>query len=264
MKIEAPKKDHFSERMWLAADFAATAADAAVASGAASSLVKLLHYMVGDSNQIREEKWRELLSKAVNDLKNRVSAIEQAEPQIFISSLATLVATYCVKEATPELSDPIARDQLTDAFSAISPSDIDMAVAELSDLGLVNKSRCLGASFRAITLNSSLFSYLDPVVHQWVPQADAVAICNFFINNPDLQVTSKLEAAIEWPRRRMNSALLYLRDAIFETGHYSNDVIHDYPSRWFKPAAEEFSRINRLARELSANGISIPEIPTKQ
>lgn len=261
VSIETPKRNHFGKMVWTAANMGAAVVDGAGGGGLATSFVATLHHAFGDSSLLKQEEWQANVSELLNSMNKRLANVEGG---FELTNLAQLIAIYCVQEIQPNLTHPIDRSKLLVDFSSEASGKIDESVFELNDFRLVRLSHAQGVPYLHLQIEQHLFLYLDPIVHGWIPQADAVALFRLMIENSSLKHIAILEEKLQlmeaWPRRRMNSALLYLKWDIFDSAHYRGAMSNDYPTIGFDPQAQECSRINRLSTKLERAGIEIPSL----
>lgn len=171
------------------------------------------------------------------------------------------VLAYVVKNVSPELRTQFDPSVLFNILSGID--NIMVIFAELEKEGYINSNRVPGGEFLYFTLELKSFVELDNLIYGWYTEADAVAIVNLQVSEKIYSVQeleSLLKRDKDWNRRRMNAAILYLKQRIYSPGYVSEELTPDYPTLYLKPNVEEIVLISQLKEDLVRRGIEIPTI----
>jgi len=103
----------------------------------------------------------------------------------------------------------VSYDALCTAMD-LGSDDIELAVDELVDAGLLKD----GQSYASIVMPEwDLFFQLDPMVHGWDPEKDAISVAAEVVNHGDSGISLQdLASRLEWDARRLNPACAMLAE----------------------------------------------------
>lgn len=199
------------------------------------------------------------VTRTVNDLCVLVNQLEQELAPIKgsldltprLTALAILVAKSFCQQGDHYLTGPIATDDFFSSFAGIPRTEIEDAIVELIKQGFLTECRTMGQRFRSVVRAPQLFFLFDPDVYGWFPAIDACHAGQLMIDNSEFCTSEKLDKHLGWPRRRLNSALLFLQIVVFDENHYSKTAQTDYPSWWYHPQPEERYELRQLRQKLS-------------
>jgi hypothetical protein len=260
MMTEPVKHDHFKD-----AGKASFQVAISMFLPAAAWVIPALEFLNGEKRRKPSEDWQSAVHNALQELDRRVSQLEGGGThQDKVQGLSHLVAVFLVKELDEFLHSNLNRDALLAAFSDNDSDEIDEAVMELEIDGYANISHAIGHRYLYVRPSHQLIFTYDPLLHGWLPAADAVALYRFMDANQNYHSMMLLKPVIEWNLRRFNAAQLYLREEIFYDGLYSKTNHQELVVPSFSPQPKQKVLINRLEKDLVSKGISIPPLTITQ
>lgn len=218
-----------------------------------NSITAALATFYGYTHPKKFEEDMDLWRKEITTASNRHDAliekiIFQLEGKAKVSLLAQEVAFYLVRTSVDGMTDPVEFDAIIGNFSGIAEEDIEDALAELNDLGFIEIFSFIGKPVGFVRPRGSIFYAFDSIVMQFYTEKDAATLAEKMLRDEEYCSVRKLEESTQWPRRRLNPAILYLIDNIFEEGHYSKTMQPDYPTSFFIITPTERRRLKELSR----------------
>lgn len=129
------------------------------------------------------------------------------------SKAAIAVARMFVTDSDHALShDPALKMEKIKDRTDLSEESVRDGLLDLADRGLVRKYESSGGT--SFWAEASLFVEFDRYFMDWDPKDDGLVIAREVVNTgDDSATTEELAKRLDWPPRRMNSALYYLDEA---------------------------------------------------
>ena len=130
---------------------------------------------------------------------------------VYLSPEATAVARHLNEGSrNGHPFDPQARVEELPGLLSLSPDDIEIAIDELRDQGLVE----FNGSHDRVWPTNRLFWETDALFAQWDPALDAQQVARFVVAYPhDYPDLKDIADGLGWPPRRLNPAATYLIEA---------------------------------------------------
>ena len=187
--------------------------------------------------------WRDEITSTVNDQQLRLAALETTyQPRMMLGAAAQDLALWLAREAPTANGDGFGFEAVQAAFPEVGKRDLEDAVAELRQAGLVEVISAIGRAIVDVTPTNTLFLLMDPVALGTSPQADAVSFAREALALDGGRVR-EIAGRLGWTPRRVNPALALLLPLVSIRSDESNP---DYVTVWFTLGADERVAFRRL------------------
>lgn len=129
------------------------------------------------------------------------------------SPAAVAVAQYLVKASVNAVAlDPIVEREAIVTATGLPDDDVRLALLDLYDAGMLWQSDSFGDD--SVAPEGAMFVEFDASVMDFDPRTDALTIANRVLNDEHRsESVPSLAEMLDWPPRRMNSAICYLERA---------------------------------------------------
>ena len=118
-----------------------------------------------------------------------------------------LAQLVCAKSRHGTISMMVSFDEILSS-TEMSEEDLAIAIDELVECGWVRDGHTYA---RRVMPEWELFNEVDPVLHGWTPEEDAVSVASELVNAPQSS-TEVLAENLGWEPRRINPACAFLAE----------------------------------------------------
>jgi hypothetical protein len=196
-------------------------------------------------------RWEGDITDGVNSLHERMDGVDRhlGEPNVRLSAGAAIAATYLIEQCPDGLGHQyIGANAIVEANPGSEPQDILDGLGELESYGLLEPMDGVGCE-GIYCLNLAGYVALDLPLMGWDTNADARAIAAWALTQGSEAEVGDLEAAMDWPTRRLNPALgLVLR--CVEDENISREMQPAYVTSYFYMSSADRARLRRFSKQM--------------
>lgn len=251
MTVEnSDRDDIFPPKKSLKADLAraATKGTLGMIPVAGSFLAEAADVAMPDPTDDARRRWEGRVSEGVNVLRGRVDDLHERVdgPTVTLTGGAVACATHLIEGCPDGLAGRyVAAEEIALANPDLAMGDLLDGLGELESYGLIEPLDVVGGA-GCYCLTQAGYEALDLPIMGWDTAADAREIAAWSLCQGTAVDVAVMNAALGWPRRRLNPALGMVLRQIDPT-NVSREIQPDYVTAYFALDNADRARLRRVS-----------------
>lgn len=215
---------------------------------AGSFLAEAADVAMPDPSDDARRRWEGRVSSGVNALRGSVDDLRERVdgPTVNLTEGAAACATHLIQGCPDGLAGRyVAAEEIASANPDLAMGDLLDGLGELESYGLIDPLDVIGGA-GCYCLTQAGYETLDLPIMGWDTVGDAREIAAWSLRQDDAVDVAAMNAALGWPRRRLNPALgMVLRE--IDPTNVSREIQPDYVTAYFALDNADRARLRRFA-----------------